>query len=193
MSTEELIQQLETQKRQLSETNGHLVTLRAILRVDSSADYDGNFIYSGGFVSTPGFNLMIRKLTEQGLSNRLPYPQGHILSHKQGLSAAEYRRRNENCFIVQIDYSASIRDNNQTNNMAKTKVQDRINDAVPLSAPYPIVAGNANLLRNRPNNVTMGSAIPDGDYQSHYSIASETPSQGTQVSQIYLLIHHRMF
>ena len=53
LSTDELIQQLddsgsltETQKRQFSETNGHLVTLRAILRSDSDVDVDGNFIRS---------------------------------------------------------------------------------------------------------------------------------------------------
>ena len=95
MSTEELIQQLDefgsltdTQKIQLSETNGHLVTLRAILRVDSSTDIDGSFILSGGFVSTPGFNTMMKKITDMGLPSRLPFPQGRVLSNRQGLSAS---------------------------------------------------------------------------------------------------------
>ena len=61
---------------------------------------------------------MIKTLTDQGLSNRLPYPQGHILSNQQGLFAAEYTRRNENRFIdgvvAQIDKGTSVRDNNQT-------------------------------------------------------------------------------
>ena len=82
LSTEELIQQLdevgsltETQKRQLSETNGHLVTLRAILRVDSDVDIDGNFIRAGGFVSTPGFNKMIQKISQRLILTYAIYQQ----------------------------------------------------------------------------------------------------------------------
>ena len=82
-----------------------------------------------------------------------------------------------------MDKGASVRDKNKTNKMAQTRAADRINDAVPLSAPYPIVEDNANLLRARVNNVTMGSAIPEGDDQSHHSFASDTPIQGPQVSQ----------
>ena len=67
--------------------------------------------------------------------------------------------------------------------MAQTRRKDRINDDVPLSAPYPIVGGNANLLRARVNNVTMGSAVAEGDDESHHSFASDTPFQGAQVSQ----------
>ena len=107
---------------------------------------------------------MMKKITDRGLSNRLPYPQGHVLSNQQGLSAAEYIKRGENRFIsgviAQIDKGASIRDKTQTNKMAQTKAADRINVSVPMSAPYPIVGGNANLLRNRANNVTRVQPSP---------------------------------
>ena len=73
MSTEELTQALDKngslndlEKRQLSETNSHLVTLRTILRLSSNLDIVGNFIFSGGFISTEGFNTMMRKITNQG-------------------------------------------------------------------------------------------------------------------------------
>ena len=59
LSTDESEKDLE--KRQLSEISGYLVTLRAILRISSSADIDGNFIFSGGVSSTGSFNIMIKK------------------------------------------------------------------------------------------------------------------------------------
>ena len=94
---------------------------------------------------------MMKKITDMGLPSRLPDPQGHVLSNWQGLSAAEYNHRNENRFIdgveAQIDKGASVRDNNQIDKIAQTRTEDRINDAVPLSAPYPIVGSNANLLK----------------------------------------------
>ena len=74
LSTNELIQVLnkderfnDLQKRQLSELNGHLVTLRAILRINSSSDIHGNFIYSGGVASTGGFSIMMKNITDRGL------------------------------------------------------------------------------------------------------------------------------
>ena len=66
----------------------------------------------------------------------------------------------------------------------QTRRQNRINDAVPLLASNPIVGGNANLLRARVNNVTMGLASPEGEDQSHHSFASDTPFQSVQVLQI---------
>ena len=138
LSTEELLQALDRYgrlnslgKRQLSEVNGYLVTLRAILRIRSSSDIDEIFIFSGGVSSTGGFNIMIKKITDIGLPRRLPYPQGRVLSNRQGLSAAEYTHRNENRFIdgvvAQIDKGASIRDNNQSDKMAQTRAEDQIN------------------------------------------------------------------
>ena len=121
------------------------------------------------------------------MPSRLPYPQGHVLSKQQGLSTAEYTHRNENRFIngvvAQIDKGASVRDNNQLEKMTQTRAEDRINDVAPMSAQYPIVGPNAYLLRRGQNNVTMASAIDEGDDQSHHSFASDTPSQGAPVSQ----------
>ena len=101
LSTTELIQALDRngslnslEKRQLSVLNGHLVTLRAILVIKFSSDVDGNFISAGGVISTDGFNIMMSKINRMNLPVRLPYPQGHVLSHQQGLSAAEYTHRN---------------------------------------------------------------------------------------------------
>ena len=77
--TEELIQALDRrgrlndlEKRQLNEVNGYLVTLCAILRISSSSEIDGNLIFSGGFSSTGGFNIMMNKITDIGLPSRLP-------------------------------------------------------------------------------------------------------------------------
>ena len=57
---------------------------------------------------------MMKKITDRGLSNRLPYPQGHVFSNQQDLSAAEFTKRGENRFIdgvvAQIDKGTSIRD-----------------------------------------------------------------------------------
>ena len=68
LSTEELIQALDRrkrlnnlEKRQLSEVNGYLVTLRAMFRINSSSHIDGNFIFAGGLSSTAGFNIMLEK------------------------------------------------------------------------------------------------------------------------------------
>ena len=52
-----------------------------------------------------------------------------------------------------------------------------------MSGPYPIFENNANLLRLRANNVTLGSAIPEGDDQSHHYFQSDTPIQSAQVPQ----------
>ena len=77
---------------------------------------DGNFMFSGGVISTGGFNTIMKKITNHGISKHLSFPQGHILCHRQGLSAAEYTRRNENRFIdgiaAQIDWRATIRNTN---------------------------------------------------------------------------------
>ena len=130
MSTNAIIQALEKngsltslEERQPSELNDYFVTLHAILRINSSSDIDGNFIYSGGVSSTGGFNIMMEKITDMGLPSRLPYPQSDILSNRQSLSAAEYAHRNEKRFIngveTQMDKGATVRDNNQTDDMSK--------------------------------------------------------------------------
>ena len=73
---------------------------------------------------------MIKKVTDMGLPSRLPYPQGHILSNRQGLSAGEFAHRYENRFIngveAQMNKGATVRDNNQTDNMYQTRAEDRI-------------------------------------------------------------------
>ena len=73
LSSEEWIQALDQrgrlndlEKKQLSEVNGYLVTLRTIFRISSNTDIDGNFIFSGGLSSTSGFNIMMRKITDMG-------------------------------------------------------------------------------------------------------------------------------
>ena len=139
---------------------------------------------------------MIRTITDRGLSNHLPYPQGHVLSNQQGLSAAEYTRRNKNRFIdgviAQIDKGASIRDKNQKNKMAETEAADRITDAVPMSAPYPMVGGNANLLRNRANNVTMVQPSPKEMINRITLLHLRHHLRVLRCRKVYLLIHHRM-
>ena len=50
-------------------------------------------------IDTEGFNTMMRNTLRHGLSNRLPYRQGHILSHEQGLFAIDYTHTNVNRFI----------------------------------------------------------------------------------------------
>ena len=68
LSTDELIQALDKngrlndlEKRQLSEVNGYLVTLRAVLRISSISEIGGKFIFLGGVSSTGGFNIMMKK------------------------------------------------------------------------------------------------------------------------------------
>ena len=68
LSTNQLIQVLDKkgrlsdlQKRQLRELNGYLVTLHAILKMSSSLEIDGNFIYSGDVASTKVFSIMMEK------------------------------------------------------------------------------------------------------------------------------------
>ena len=117
LSTNQLIQVLDKkgrlsdlQKRQLRELNGYLVTLHAILKMSSSLEIDGNFIYSGDVASTKVFSIMMKKKTDRGLPSRLPYHQDHISSTRQGLSAAEYTHRDENRFIngAHIDKGAMV-------------------------------------------------------------------------------------
>ena len=63
-STEELMHALDTyhllndsEKRLPSETNGHLITLRAILSRSSSTNIE-KIIFSGGYISIEAFNIM---------------------------------------------------------------------------------------------------------------------------------------
>ena len=133
MSTEELIQALDMyllltdlQKRLISETNGHFITLCSILRISSSTGIEGNFIFSGGFISTEGFNTVLRNLTNRGLSNRLLFPQGHIISFQR-------------CFIrgvsAYLDFNANIMDNSQEK-MSKTRAKEQITDNAQTSWIY---------------------------------------------------------
>ena len=101
MSTKELIHALDInglKKRLISETNGHLITLRAILRHSLSTNIQENFIFSSGYISIKAFNLMKHKLARRGLPSRLPFPQGHILYYTVNLLAPDYAHASENCF-----------------------------------------------------------------------------------------------
>ena len=89
----------DLEKRLLSETNGHLITLRAILLQKSSANIEANFIVSGGYISTLGYNLMMDRMSRRSTSNRLPYPQGQEPSREMGLLAVNHTHANENRFI----------------------------------------------------------------------------------------------
>ena len=105
ISTKELIHALDThnvlnglENRLISETNGHLITLRAILRHSLSTNIQENFIFSSGYISIKAFNLMKHKLARRGLPSRLPFPQGHILYYTVNLLAPDYAHASENCF-----------------------------------------------------------------------------------------------
>ena len=111
-------------KRLLSEINGHLITLRAILNCNSSTNIEENFIFSGGYISTEEFKHMLQRLANRGFSNLQPFPPCHILSRRTGLSTSTYTHANENpffrCVSAYIDHEAYIRDATQAAQMKRT-------------------------------------------------------------------------
>ena len=152
----------EVEMRQLGETNGHLVTLRAILNSKSSLDKKACFI------KPP------------------TVPSSHILSHRQSIMAINYTRING--VKAHLDRGVNIRDNTQVNQMTKTREEDRIRERVSMTGPYPIFVGNAELLRFTFPNVMLGSAAAGGDDKSHLIHRFKI----LKFRKPYLVSHHRM-
>ena len=86
----------------LSVTNIHLITLRLILTNGNNLGTDEDFVINGCYANTTAYNIMIHRIKTKGLSNRQPYPQGHILSREEGLLASSYANDRERRFIVGV-------------------------------------------------------------------------------------------
>ena len=127
----------DVEKMLLSETNGHIIMLRATLSRSLSTNIEENLIFSVGCISPKAFNLMEQRVANRVLSNHLPYPQSHILSREKGLLETNYNHANENRFIRElstyIDSDAPTRDATQSAHMKRTDVIDRQNDNAPMS------------------------------------------------------------
>ena len=78
----------DSEKRLLSITNGHLITLRLILSNQFSDGIDEDFLKNGGYTNTTAYNIMMHRITRYGLSSRQQYPQDFILSRETGLPSS---------------------------------------------------------------------------------------------------------
>ena len=125
---------------------------------------------------------MMHRIIIQGLSNRQPYPQGHIFSKQTGLPASSYAHDRES-FIVGVtshlkDHSA-VRDANQKSQMMMTDRDDRqeINTSV---SKYKNTnqSSSSNIA-----NVKFNSSVGLGGDQLDPSFESETPAQQSLVQQ----------
>ena len=92
----------DSEKRLLSVTNGHLIPLRLTLSDAHNSGIDEDFICNEGYANTHAYNIMMHRIKAKNLSNRQPYPQGHILSRTTSSPASSSEHDREIRFIVGV-------------------------------------------------------------------------------------------